>query len=53
MWNTPVTKIDQIETMILDIPTIRGHVLSMATMRTQTAVLTSITHDAQISGPTP
>ena len=39
MWNTPVTKIDQIETMILDIPTIRGHVLSMATMRTQTAVL--------------
>jgi muconate cycloisomerase len=34
-----VTKIDQIETMILDIPTIRGHVLSMATMRTQTAVL--------------
>lgn len=35
----PVTKIDQIETLILDIPTIRGHVLSMATMRTQTAVL--------------
>ena len=34
-----MTKIDQIETMILDIPTIRGHVLSMATMRTQTAVL--------------
>lgn len=34
-----VTKIDQIETLILDIPTIRGHVLSMATMRTQTAVL--------------
>lgn len=38
----PVTKIDQIETMILDIPTIRGHVLSMATMRTQTAVLVRI-----------
>ena len=37
-----VTKIDQIETMILDIPTIRGHVLSMATMRTQTAVLVVI-----------
>ncbi|MFN3157306.1 MULTISPECIES: muconate cycloisomerase family protein [Marivita] len=34
-----MTKIDQIETMILDIPTIRGHVLSMATMRTQIAVL--------------
>lgn len=38
----PVTKIDQIETMILDIPTIRGHVLSMATMRMQTAVLVKI-----------
>ncbi len=38
----PVTKIDQIETMILDIPTIRGHVLSMATMRVQTAVLVKI-----------
>jgi muconate cycloisomerase len=34
-----VTKISQIETLILDIPTIRGHVLSMATMRTQSAVL--------------
>ncbi len=39
---TTVTKIDQIETLILDIPTIRGHVLSMATMRTQTAVLVTI-----------
>jgi muconate cycloisomerase len=39
---TSVTKIDQIETMILDIPTIRGHVLSMATMRTQTAVLVKV-----------
>lgn len=37
-----LTKIDQIETMILDIPTIRGHVLSMATMRTQSAVLVRI-----------
>ncbi|QEW23657.1 Muconate cycloisomerase 1 (plasmid) [Marinibacterium anthonyi] len=37
-----VTKIDKIETRILDIPTIRGHVLSMATMRTQTAVLVTI-----------
>lgn len=34
-----MTQIDRIETMILDIPTIRGHVLSMATMRVQTAVL--------------
>ena len=37
-----LTKIDQIETMILDIPTIRGHVLSMATMRTQTVVLVKV-----------
>lgn len=36
-------KIDQIETMILDIPTIRGHVLSMATMRAQAAVVVRIT----------
>lgn len=34
-----MSKIEQIETMILDIPTIRGHVLSMATMKAQTAVL--------------
>lgn len=39
---SPVTKIDRIETTILDIPTIRGHVLSMATMRIQTAVLVRI-----------
>ena len=38
----PVIKIDQIETMILDIPTIRGHVLSMATLQSQSAVLTHI-----------
>ncbi len=37
-----VTKIDLIEMTILDVPTIRGHVLSMATMRTQTAVLVRI-----------
>ncbi|MBN9670540.1 muconate cycloisomerase family protein [Labrenzia aggregata] len=37
-----VTTIDQIETVILDIPTIRGHVLSMATMRSQTAVLVRV-----------
>lgn len=39
---TQVTTIDRIDTLILDIPTIRGHVLSMATMRTQTAVLVRI-----------
>lgn len=37
-----LSKIDLIETTVLDIPTIRGHVLSMATMRTQTAVLVRI-----------
>lgn len=42
MQGHPVTRIDRIETTILDIPTIRGHVLSMATMRTQTAVLVRI-----------
>jgi muconate cycloisomerase len=39
---TQVTTIDRIDTLILDIPTVRGHVLSMATMRTQTAVLVRI-----------
>jgi muconate cycloisomerase len=37
-----VSKIDSIETMLVDVPTIRGHVLSMATMKTQTAVLVRI-----------
>ncbi|WP_277871171.1 muconate/chloromuconate family cycloisomerase [Thalassorhabdomicrobium marinisediminis] len=37
-----MSKIELIETIILDIPTIRGHVLSMATMRIQTAVLVQI-----------
>ena len=37
-----MTKIDQIETVVVDVPTIRGHVLSMATMRSQTAVLVRI-----------
>lgn len=37
-----MAKIDKIEVMILDIPTIRGHVLSMTTMRTQSAVVVRI-----------
>ncbi|MCI4662480.1 MAG: muconate/chloromuconate family cycloisomerase [Neomegalonema sp.] len=37
-----MTKIDQIETWILDIPTIRGHVLSMTTMREQSVVLVRV-----------
>ena len=35
-------KIDRIETSILDITTIRGHVLSMATMTTQSVVLVCV-----------
>ena len=37
-----VTKIDTISTRILDLPTIRGHVLSMATMVQQSIVLVQI-----------
>jgi muconate cycloisomerase len=37
-----LTTIDKIETVILDVPTIRGHVLSMATMKTQSAVLVRV-----------
>ena len=40
-----MTKIERIETAIVEIPTIRGHVLSMATMRTQIAVLVRIRFD--------
>ncbi|MDQ2093613.1 muconate cycloisomerase family protein [Rhodalgimonas zhirmunskyi] len=37
-----MTTIDKIETVIVDVPTIRGHVLSMATMKTQSAVLVRV-----------
>ena len=37
-----MTKIERIETTILDIPTIRGHVLSMTTMMTQSVVLVTV-----------
>lgn len=37
-----MSKIDKVEVVVLDIPTIRGHVLSMATMRMQTAVLVRV-----------
>lgn len=37
-----MTRIDHIEAIIVDIPTIRGHVLSMATMRQQSIVLVRI-----------
>lgn len=38
----PVTKIDRIETTIVDLPTIRGHVLSMTTMMLQSIVLVRV-----------
>ena len=37
-----MTTIDKIDTVIVDVPTIRGHVLSMATMKTQSAVLVRV-----------
>jgi muconate cycloisomerase len=37
-----VTTIDRIETLIIDVPTVRGHVLSMATMTTQSVVLARV-----------
>ena len=37
-----MTKIERIETTLVDIPTIRGHVLSMTTMRSQAIVLVRI-----------
>lgn len=38
----PTARIDAVETRILDIPTVRGHVLSMTTMRVQTVVLVTL-----------
>lgn len=37
-----MSRIDQIETMIVDVPTIRGHVLAMITMTAQTFVLVQV-----------
>ncbi len=37
-----MTRIEKIEAMIVDIPTIRGHVLSMTTMRQQSPVIVRI-----------
>lgn len=37
-----MTKIERIETTLVDIPTIRGHVLSMTTMRQQSIVLVRV-----------
>lgn len=38
-------KIDKIESIILDMPTIRGHVLSMTTMTTQSIVIVQVRFD--------
>ena len=37
-----MTKIDQIDAIIIDVPTVRGHVLSMTTMLTQSVVLVRV-----------
>lgn len=37
-----VTKIDRIDAIIIDVPTVRGHVLSMTTMMTQSVVLVRV-----------
>lgn len=41
-WTGTLTHIDRIQTTIVDIPTIRGHVLSMTTMMCQSVVLVKI-----------
>lgn len=48
MAKTP--SIIQVEAIILDLPTIRPHQLSMATMMSQTMVIIKITSDDSISG---
>jgi muconate cycloisomerase len=45
-----VGKAAEIETLIVDIPTIRPHILAMATMRSQTIVLVRITCSDDIVG---
>ncbi len=37
-----MTKIDRIDAIIIDVPTVRGHVLSMTTMLTQSVVLVRV-----------
>lgn len=37
-----MTKIDRIDAIIIDVPTVRGHILSMTTMMTQSVVLVRI-----------
>lgn len=45
-----MTKIERVETFILDLPTIRQHVLAMATMRTQSVVIVRITASDGVVG---
>ena len=44
------TTIDAIETCLVDLPTIRPHVLSMTTMQQQTVVLVTIRSSDGIAG---
>ena len=45
-----MAKISRIDTFIVDVPTIRPHVLAMATMRRQSVVLVRILGDDGIEG---
>ena len=45
-----MTKIERIETSLLDIPTIRGHVLSMTTMTSQSVVLVRVRYSDGSTG---
>jgi len=45
-----VTKIERVETFILDLPTIRQHVLAMATMKTQSVVIVRVTASDGVVG---
>ncbi|MEM1104148.1 MAG: muconate/chloromuconate family cycloisomerase [Pseudomonadota bacterium] len=42
--------IDRVEAVIIDVPTIRPHVLAMATMRVQTALLVIVTRSDGVQG---
>ncbi|BAI74214.1 muconate cycloisomerase (plasmid) [Azospirillum sp. B510] len=45
-----MTKIERVETFILDLPTIRQHVLAMATMKTQSVVIVRVTASDGVVG---
>jgi muconate cycloisomerase len=45
-----VIRVERIETFIIDIPTVRQHVLSMATMKTQSVALVRLTDSDGVAG---